>query len=98
MSYRPLTHFGARNDHGDAIVAGDLDIGVEGRLAIGEILLQRVFVGLPVFVVAEGHAAGDGGSADKKGAAGDFSDGCHGLQAPVCWPAAARLMAARMRG
>ena len=52
-----LAHLGARRDDGDRVVRADLHIGIEGCLALGEIVLQRIVEGLLVFVIAEGGAA-----------------------------------------
>ena len=72
-----LSHLGTRSDDGDAVVGGDLDIGVECRLALGEVALQRIRVGFLDVPIADGHTAGDGCGADQECAAGNLSHAGH---------------------
>ena len=90
-----LPHLGAGRDDGDRAVAADPDIGIEGHLALGELVLERVGGRLAVGVVAEGDAAGDRRGADEQRPPRDRRGAPH--QAPACMRAA-RLIAARMRG
>ena len=43
-----LPHLGARRDDGDLVVAGDLEVGVEGGFALAQRVLQRIGEGLAV--------------------------------------------------
>jgi hypothetical protein len=73
-----LTHFGARHDHRNRVVSGDLHERIESRLAVVEFAFERIGVRLAHIPSPDRHPAGKRRGADQECSARDFPHARHG--------------------